>query len=163
MAALKKLDASGRLNPREYKMNKSPINRIIFIKHDRSSQTGFTLVEVLIAMIILVVAVVGWMGAQQSSVLNRGQSRTMTVATELVQSKIEDLSVSPTAGTGTDSYSVGGFDYNLEWKTTSHLGLKAGEDNLAYVKPLYVLEVEGKWQYRGAKIIKAERVVMDEG
>ena len=128
-------------------------------------QTGFTLVEVLIAMIILVVAVVGWMGAQQSSVLNRGLSRSMTVATELVQSKIDELSISPADNSGTsgvDTRMIGGFEYTLEWEIKPHLKLKAGEEDLEYVKPLYIIEVDGKWQYQGGKTIKSRRVVMDQ-
>ncbi len=131
---------------------------------DKYSQNGLTLVEVLIAMLILVVAIVGWMGAQQSSVLNRGQSRTMTVATELVHSKIEELSADPAKAcsgnscSGQNELNIGGLNYSLDWEMNR---INSDGNILTYGRPLWIIEVNGNWRYRGNKNTIARRVVME--
>ena len=126
-------------------------------------QTGFTLVEALIAMLILVVGIVGWMAAQDASVSNRGLSRTMTVATELVQSKMEELAEDPAASSCDGypaTYSQDGFDYEIDCSLVES-ELTNGGDSLEYANPLWVIEVSATWQYRGDRDYNARRVVME--
>lgn len=132
----------------------------------QKGQAGLTLLEVLIAMVILVVGVLGWIGLQQTAVMNRGESRTMTVATELVQSKIEELSESPAeicnsdSCSGEDEHTIDGFEYVLEWEMEKKDSSDWGDD-LAYAHPLWVLDVTGEWKIRGEKEIEVRRVVME--
>ena len=140
------------------------------IPSNNNYESGLTLIEVLIAMVILVVAIVGWINLQQSAVMGRGQSRTMTVAAELVQAKIEDMSTRPG-----DMYSrfcggynplshvcrednvhlVGGFEYTLEWS------LIQIHDFVSDSRPFWDIEVEARWNYRGPKSFSAKRIVME--
>ncbi len=132
-------------------------------------QTGFTLVEALIAMLILVVAIVGWVAAQDASVSNRGLSRTLTVATELVQSKIEELAEDPAAYCNTpdcedieEQVVNDGFEYTLVWSMYQEVLSNSGED-LEHARPLWIIVVEGKWNYRGPKSTgEFRRVVMEQ-
>lgn len=127
----------------------------------QKTQTGFTLLEALIAMVILIIGVLAWVGTQQSVVLNRGQSRTMTVATELVQSKIEELSHSPEVDSSTETISVDGFDYKLDWDVTTS-DLKDSSDNtLEYAEHLYLIDIECQWQFQGPQDIEHQRVVTE--
>ena len=52
---------------------------------------GFTLVEVLIAMVILTVGVTGWVMSQNTNIKVRDLSGTLATAQELARSEIEDL------------------------------------------------------------------------
>jgi prepilin-type N-terminal cleavage/methylation domain-containing protein len=55
------------------------------------SRAGFTLVEVLIALVILTVGVTGWVMSQNTNVKSRDLSGTLATAQELARSKVEDL------------------------------------------------------------------------
>ena len=131
---------------------------------DKHSQNGLTLVEALVAMLILVVAIVGWMGAQQSYVLKRAQSRTMTVATELVQSKLESLAAGPAkicngnSCNGSDVLDNGGFMFTLDWEM---IRINSDGSLLLHARPLWIIEVTGSWHYRGNKSIQASKVSME--
>ena len=137
-------------------------NMLPLKKVPQERQTGFTLVEALIAMLILVVGIVGWMAAQDASVSNRGLSRTMTVGTELAQSKMEELAEDPDAFcsnnscSGNEELSIGGFKYDIQWDMN-----RINEDGsiLAHANPMWVIEVETSWEYRGEKTRNARRVV----
>ena len=138
-------------------------NMLPLKKVPQERQTGFTLVEALIAMLILVIAIVGWMGTQDASVSNRGLSRTMTVATELVQSKIEELAEDPATASCADypaTYSQGGFDYEIDCTLTESQLSNSGE-SLAHANPLWVIEVSANWKYRGDREYSSRRVVME--
>ena len=142
-------------------------NMLPLKKVPQERQTGFTLVEALIAMLILVVAIVGWMGAQDASVSNRGLSRTMTVATELVQSKMEELAEDPETYCSTtgcediEEQTVNdGFEYTLVWSMYREELSNSGVA-LEHALPLWVIVVEGKWNHRGPKSTgEFRRVVM---
>lgn len=134
------------------------------------TQAGFTLIEVLIAMVILSVAIISWMNTQQAAVLNRGQSRTMTVAAELVQAKIEELSLDPGDAYSNvcegkeplnfvcqkeGSYTIGGFEYIIQWN------LLQIDDIVSDSRPFWDIEVEASWNYRGEKTYNSKRIVME--
>ena len=129
----------------------------------QKGQAGLTLLEVLIAMVILVVGVLGWIGLQQTAVMNRGESRTMTVATELVQSKIEELSENPAglcsdalcSGDDCESETIDGIEYTLEVSECSEVE----ENELSYADPLWIIEVKGKWDFQGDRELESRRVV----
>lgn len=132
--------------------------------------SGFTLVEVLIAIVILAVGILAWMSTQQSAVLTRGQSRTMTVATELVQAKIEDLSSGPAGVCGTGSagcsgqeaVSIGGFTYTLQWDLQK-MGVGGSGAAALDINAYWEIRVWVIWTYRGERIFSARRVVMERG
>ncbi len=53
--------------------------------------TGFTLVEVLVALVLLSVGVTGWVMTQSSNIRSRDLSGALATAQELARSEIEDL------------------------------------------------------------------------
>lgn len=128
---------------------------------------GFTLVEVLIAVIVLAVGVLAWMSTQQTAVLTRGQGRTMTVATELVQAKIEELSLRPaqfcpqgaTGCQGLEEEKIGGFNYVLEW-SLARMEVNDGSDVLD-TRAYWEIFVKVDWKYRGNKSFSASRIAME--
>ncbi|EFI36226.1 conserved hypothetical protein [Desulfonatronospira thiodismutans ASO3-1] len=140
-------------------------NMLPLQKVPQERQTGFTLVEALIAMLILVVGIVGWMAAQDASVSNRGLSRTMTVATELVQSKIEELAGNPEAYCNSslcsenEEIAIGGLKYEIEWDMEK---INECGSILADANPMWVIKVKASWEYRGKKTRNVRRVVGGE-
>ncbi len=71
-------------------------NRITVIKTSdtelhTSSANGFTLIEVMIALVILLLGMMGVMGMQYYAVAGNTSSREMRIATSLSQEKIEQL------------------------------------------------------------------------
>lgn len=134
---------------------------------DLNTGKGFTLVEVLIAVIVLAVGVLAWMSTQQSAVLTRGQGRTMTVATELVQAKIEELSLRPaqicpqgtTGCQGQEEQTIGGFSYVLEW-SLARMEVNDGSEALD-ARAFWEIFVKADWKYRRSKSFSASRIVME--
>ena len=133
---------------------------------------GFTLVEVLIAIVVLAVAILAWVSTQQSAVMTRGQSRTMTVATELVQAKIEELSLQPAEVCnpasfcdGQEEVSLGGFTYYLQWYLERMDPSDTSDANAAALdlRPFWEIFVRADWNYRGSKSFSATRLVMERG
>ncbi|WP_028571978.1 type IV pilus modification PilV family protein [Desulfonatronum lacustre] len=126
---------------------------------------AFTLLEVLIAVIVLAVAVLAWMSTQQAAVLTRGQGRTMSIATELVQAKIEELSLRPAQVCpqgalecqGQEEQTIGGFNYVLEWNLT-RMEVSDGSDVLD-TRAFWEIFVRADWKYRGNKSFSAGRLV----
>ncbi len=127
---------------------------------------GFTLIEVLIAVMVLAVAVLAWMSTQQTAVLTRGQGRTMTVATELVQAQIEELSFRPAQVCpnppcqGGAQQIIGGFNYVLDWNLT-RMNLKDGDNVVPGTRSFWEIAVDVTWQYRGEKSFSASRIVAE--
>ena len=80
------------------------------MKKSMSSQRGFTLIEVLIAVFLLVVALIGAASVTTSVIKSNFLSRTLTTATTLAKDKMEELKATAytalPAGTVTD-YSRG--------------------------------------------------------
>lgn len=136
---------------------------------DSDFYLGFTLIEVLIAVVILAVAVLAWMSTHQSAVLTRGQSRTMTVATELVQAKVEELSLRPAKVcdpvsfcNGQEEITLGRFTYTIQW----HLERMESSDDTPTaldIRPFWEVFVSADWKYRGNKSFSTTRLVMEQG
>ncbi|MFP4393021.1 MAG: prepilin-type N-terminal cleavage/methylation domain-containing protein [Desulfohalobiaceae bacterium] len=124
---------------------------------------GFTLIEVLIALVILVVGILAWVHTQQEAVLSRGQSRTMTVAEELLQSKVEELALDPerfcnnSTCQDQETCTQEGFEYTLSWEL-SRKQLQAGSEPLSQAWPLWSINVTASWQFQGQKELSAHRL-----
>ena len=89
------------------------------------TQKGFTLVEIMIALVVLLVGMLGVMSMQYLAVGGNASSRELRVATSLSQEFVEQLKATPYAdlasGANTDPVPVaettisGGIDYTMRW------------------------------------------------
>ncbi len=83
---------------------------------------GFTLIEVMIALVVLLFGTLGVMAMQYMAVSGNAASRELRVATTLSQTKIEDIKATPytsiTSGTDTPqtaSTLTGGITFTRRW------------------------------------------------
>ncbi len=78
----------------------------VIVKKIISGQKGFTLIEILIAVFLLVVALVGAAAVTTSVIKGNASSQTLTTATTLAKDKMEELKATNytalSAGTVTD-------------------------------------------------------------
>lgn len=58
-------------------------------------QAGFTLIEVLIAMLVIVIGMTGLMAMQLISLRSNSRTRELTEATQLCQDRVEQLRAGP--------------------------------------------------------------------
>jgi len=107
-------------------------------------QKGFTLIEVMIAMVVLLVGILGVMSMQYYSVSGNASSREMRIATGISQQLIEQLKATPYAelASGADPDPVpmnettisSGIDYTMRWWVITDcvaLSLNADDDTCA--------------------------------
>jgi prepilin-type N-terminal cleavage/methylation domain-containing protein len=83
----------------------------------KRKDSGFTMIELLIAMVILSVAVLG-LGSMVYSVMGSTSiSKGMTVATSLMQDKMESLknTVVSSLTTGSDTVQMGNVSFLRQW------------------------------------------------
>ena len=99
------------------------------VKKSMSGQKGFTLLEVMIAVFLLAVAIMGTASVTTSVIKGNSWSQTLTTATTLAKDKMEELKATsytalPTGGTtvtdyasadGTVQTSSTGSYYKREW------------------------------------------------
>jgi general secretion pathway protein I len=86
------------------------------VKNDRSS--GFTLLEVMVAMAIIAIALTAVLGSQSQSVSLAGEAKFNTTAPFLAQSKISELEVADPGELTDDSGDFGDDFPGYTWKTT---------------------------------------------
>jgi prepilin-type N-terminal cleavage/methylation domain-containing protein len=79
--------------------------RIDCTKHSMKShsQEGFTLIEAMIALVVLLVGMLGVMGMQYYAVAGNTSSREMAIATNLSQEKVEELDIIPYSDLSNDT------------------------------------------------------------
>jgi len=88
-------------------------------------QRGFTLIEIMIALVVLLTGMLGVMSMQYYAVSGNASSREMRIATSLSQQFVEQLKATPytdlASGTDPDPVPVtettisGGIDYTMRW------------------------------------------------
>lgn len=88
-------------------------------KHNR--QEGFTLVEVLIAMFLLVTALLGTAAVTATVINGNAFSSRMTQATTLAQEKVEEIMAMPYASIGSQSgQDTPMTSYSRSWSVASN-------------------------------------------
>ncbi len=87
-------------------MNKLFFHRLTSLSTDRfAGRRGFTLIEVMIALVVLLVGTLGVIAMQYSAVSGNAFSREIKIATNLGTTRIEEIKSTPYAGlsSGTDT------------------------------------------------------------
>ena len=120
---------------------------------------GFTLVEVLVAMVVLSVGVLAWTVTQNSNVRSRAISTNLTAATDLAQSVVENLtlnamqrSIADGDANGTSSETVDSVTYTSLWSLT-------GGDLLTGGGRVWKIDVSVSWTKWGAHTLTLQKVV----
>ncbi len=87
----------------------------------RRKANGFTLVELLIALFILTVVLLAISSMVYSIMRSTSSSRETSVATNLMQDKMETLKNMnlATLAPGTDTVTAGSLTYNRQWSITT--------------------------------------------
>jgi len=89
------------------------------------TQKGFTLIEIMIALVVLLTGILGVMSMQYYAVSGNSSSREMRVATSLSQQLVEQLKSTPYANLASsanpdpvpmaETTISGGIDYTMRW------------------------------------------------
>lgn len=87
------------------------------IKSAWSQKEGFTLVEVLAAMMVLGIGILGFMALQTAAVTTRVQAQNMTTATQLTSALLDELIRTHTnvLADGNRTVSIGSRSYTQTW------------------------------------------------
>ncbi len=94
----------------------------------KKSQTGFTLVELLVAVVILAVGLLGLAQLQVTAIKTNSQSATKTAATSLAQQAIERIMAWDADDPRLDASGTGSFpsvtvegagSYTIDWEVTT--------------------------------------------
>jgi len=86
----------------------------------KASQSGFTILEVMIAISILAIGLLAVFSGQNMAIRGNDRASHLTEGMTLAQDKLEELLASPydsvTAGTGTQG------NYSIAWTVTEYAG-----------------------------------------
>ena len=86
----------------------------------RPKARGFTLIEVLIALVILAIALAAAARAASIATVGAEESKLRTLATWVAQNRLAELSATqsfPSSGTSTGKSNMGGIDF--DWQQTA--------------------------------------------
>lgn len=129
-----------------------------------ADKQGFSLLEALIAILILSIGVLGWMSFQSKNVISRGRSNELTRAIQVSESQLDRLSVQaeqwnntqPNVVNANGTATIGNSQYNLVWS------VRQGGIGWA-VKPLWHIQVQTSWSLGDRNSsIQFSRMVMGE-
>lgn len=102
------------------------------MKTERRNNRGFTLIEVMISMVVLLIGMLGVMGMQYFAVAGNTSSIEMRIATDFAQDLIEQSMATPYANLNNplpapQTRTVGGLTYTRNrWVVPNCTGLAAG-------------------------------------
>jgi type IV pilus assembly protein PilV len=122
------------------------------------SQKGFTLVELLIAAVIIAVGILGWAKAQDGSIKGRAVSNGITTASELGMAKLEQLALecqdnaaAEPAG-GPENILSQGVLYVRTWTIET--------DDILDGVSLWKIDVTVSWNHYGPTTVQYQRIVV---
>lgn len=119
------------------------------------SQQGFTIVELLIAALIISVGILAWAKAQEGGIKGRATSDTITTASELAMSIAEELALesqrSALPPAKIDSRTVRGVIFSWNGSVTAQQVMTG-----VWVRSI---DVTVNWNQYGPKQVRYERIV----
>jgi type IV pilus assembly protein PilV len=132
----------------------------------RKKEGGFTLVELLIAGVIIAVGILAWAKTQNSGIKNRAISSDVSIAVELATARMEILSFeiqkwaaghSTTSGSD-NSATIQGVTYAQSWsaETPSSGSAHFFPDG----NPVWEVTVNVSWSRYGPKSVEYRKIVV---
>lgn len=126
----------------------------------QGNSTGFTLIEVMMAMAILLIGIMVWMVAQNSNLKGRSTSSKITRSTQLAQSQLDELS----ALAAGRLQSAGSYTQNstaiLEGVTYNLLGTLQVTTLSSDSKSCWLAQSQVQWSQYGNHTLTLERMVI---
>ncbi|ACU91500.1 type IV pilus modification PilV family protein [Desulfomicrobium baculatum] len=126
----------------------------------KNNQKGFTLVELLIAAVIITVGILGWAKAQDGSIKGRAISNGITTASELGMAKLEQLALecqdnaaAEPAG-GPEEIISQGVLYARTWT------IETDDDKILDGVNLWKIVVTVSWNHYGPTAVQYQRIVV---
>lgn len=121
-------------------------------------QSGFTIVELLIASVIIAVGILAWAKTLESGIKNRAISNDITTASELATAKMEELSFELQEKLPTNdpnaTIRTQGVDFFLEWDINREKLTETSQ-----VK-IWKIEMEVTWNRYGSKQVRYSKIVV---
>ncbi|MFO7717905.1 MAG: prepilin-type N-terminal cleavage/methylation domain-containing protein [Desulfohalobium sp.] len=125
-------------------------------------RSGFTLLEVLVAIALLSVGILAWALTQNQQIQGRAESGHMTTATELAQSLIETKAATASGwksthpdSNGTLTQELAGFMYTAAWRIQGANGTIGSAG-----KSLWRVECNVSWEHYTKRRVVLERMVV---
>lgn len=118
------------------------------------SQSGLTLVELLIATVIISVGILAWAKTQNGGIKGRATSSGITTASELAMSLTEELALesqrTALPSSGSDMIPIRGVQFSRTWNVTEH--------SIMIGARVRTIDVVINWNQYGPKEIRYQRV-----
>lgn len=121
------------------------------------SKQGFTIVELLMALVIIAVGILAWAKTLDGSIKGRAISNDITTASELAASKLEHLSLilqKKDLSSAEETFSKNGVNYLLSWTIIRE------QNTIASATKIWQINMLVSWNHYGNKTLQYQKIVV---
>ncbi|UTF50239.1 prepilin-type N-terminal cleavage/methylation domain-containing protein [Desulfomicrobium sp. ZS1] len=127
----------------------------------KKKKNGFTIVELLIAGVVISIGILAWAKAQDGGIKNRALSNDITTAVELATAQLEIISLEcqswsagHTPNNGNSSFEIQGVEYDRNWSATSQNNFFPDGN------PFWEINVDVTWSHYGQKSVQYRKILV---